>query len=474
MTRFAFSLFATVLFAAHVSAGSLAGTKPNIIFIITDDQGYGDLSCHGNPVLKTPHLDALHGRSVRFTDFQVSPTCAPTRCSLMTGRHEFKSGVSHTINERERMSLQAFTLAQLLKSAGYTTGIFGKWHLGDEAEYQPEKRGFDEVFIHGAGGIGQAYPGTSCADAPKNSYFGPWISHNGKFVKTTGYCTDVFFDQALTWLDTKRKEKAPFLCWISPNAPHTPLDVPKEYEAKYSGKVPEKAAKFFGMIANIDDNVGKLVAKLKEWNMLEDTLIVFMTDNGGTNGVQVFNAGMRASKGTPFQGGTHVPFFVSWPKQLKGGIDIDRLAAHIDVFPTFAELAGARVPEKVKLDGRSLVPLLENPESPWPDRHVFVHVGRWPKGKASESQYDKCAVRNSQYRLVCVDPKGQKWELHDIKKDPGEKVNLVAERPEVFRALKSAYDAWWRETMPLLVNENAVGPAEMPYHVRFRAQVGKK
>src|SRR5581483_4382455 len=247
-TRIAFLVAIVAFLAAPASvwAGKLAGTRPNIILILTDDQGYGDLSCHGNPVLKTPNIDKLYARSVRFTDFQVSPTCAPTRASIMTGRHEFRSGVTHTINERERLSLEAFTLAQLLKSAGYTTGIFGKWHLGDEAAYQPNRRGFDEVFIHGAGGIGQTYPG-SCGDAPNNSYFNPVIMHNGKFEKTKGYCTDVFFDQALRWIDAKRKDKTPFYVHISPNCPHAPLDVPPEYEKLYAGKVKPNEAKFFGM-----------------------------------------------------------------------------------------------------------------------------------------------------------------------------------------------------------------------------------
>ena len=183
-------LLASVLFAIS-SRGEIAGKRPNIIFILTDDQGFGDVSANGNPVLKTPNMDRLHDEGVRFTDFHVSPTCAPTRSALLTGRHEFKNGVTHTILERERMTLDAIALPQVLKTAGYTTGMFGKWHLGDEDEYQPEKRGFDEVFIHGGGGIGQHYPG-SCGDAPGNTYFSPLIIHNGKFEKTDGYCTDVF------------------------------------------------------------------------------------------------------------------------------------------------------------------------------------------------------------------------------------------------------------------------------------------
>ncbi|HEY6988887.1 MAG TPA: sulfatase-like hydrolase/transferase, partial [Bryobacteraceae bacterium] len=183
--------------------------RPNIVFVLTDDQGYGDLACHGNPIVKTPNLDRLHDQSVRFLDYHASPTCAPTRASIMTGRHEFKSGVTHTIYERERMSLKATTIAQVLHSAGYATGIFGKWHLGDAAPYQPGRRGFDEVFIHGCGGIGQDYGGT-CADAPGNTYFSPYILHNGIFEKTDGYCTDVFFRQALQWIDGRRKSDAPF------------------------------------------------------------------------------------------------------------------------------------------------------------------------------------------------------------------------------------------------------------------------
>src|SRR5271169_1354576 len=181
-------------------SASLKARRPNIIFVLTDDQGYGDLSCHGNPILKTPNLDRLHGEGVRFTDFHVSPTCSPTRSALMTGRHEFKNGVTHTILERERLNPDAETIAQVLKSAGYTTGIFGKWHLGDEPDHQPEKRGFDEVYIHGGGGIGQTYPG-SCGDAPGNTYFDPVILHNGVFEKTHGYCTDIFFGQAMHWMD---------------------------------------------------------------------------------------------------------------------------------------------------------------------------------------------------------------------------------------------------------------------------------
>jgi arylsulfatase len=466
-------LLLTCLISALLSSqAAVAGDKrPNIIVVLTDDQGYGDLSCHGNPVLKTPNIDRLHARSVRFTDYHVSPTCAPTRSALMTGRHEFKNGITHTIMERERLTLRAFTLAQLLKQVGYTTGIFGKWHLGDMPEYRPNRRGFDEVFIHGAGGIGQTYAGTSCGDAPGNRYFDPAILHNGTFEKTKGYCTDVFFDQALRWIDGQRKQSAPFLCWLATNAPHAPLDVPAEYEAKYAGKVPEKAAKFFGMIANIDDNVGKLMAKLAEWKLDENTIVIFMTDNGGTAGVNVYNAGMRGMKATPYLGGTHVPFFISWPGHFPHGVDVNRLAAHIDIFPTFAELTGAKIPDSVKVDGRSLLPLIRDKNAAWDDRTLITHVGRWDKGQAAKSKYALCSVRTAQYHLVNV-AKKEAWELFDVSKDYGEKTNLAAQHPEVVRDLKGRLDRWWDEVTPLLVNEDVVSPRYNAFHVLYWKQFG--
>ena len=449
-----------------------APSRPNIIFVLTDDQGYGDLSCHGNPILKTPNLDRLHDEGVRFTDFQVSPTCSPTRAALNTGRHEFRNGVTHTIHERERLALNATTIAQVLHGAGYTTGIFGKWHLGDEAEYQPNRRGFDEVFIHGAGGIGQTYAG-SCGDAPGNTYFNPAILHNGKFEKTQGYCTDVFFEQALKWIGSV-KGKRPFYAYITPNAPHTPLQVPKEYEQLYAGKVSTNVAKFFGMIANIDDNVGRLLAQLKEWGVERDTLVVFMNDNGGTAGIQVFNAGMRGGKNSPWLGGTRAASFWRWPGTFKPA-DVGALAANIDFFPTIAELAGAKLsgPVQAQVEGRSLVPLLKNPSAPWPDRVLFTHIGRWERGQAAQAKCRNCSVRNSRWHLVCVSKAGEKqWQLFDVKADPGEKNDVAAQHPEVVKELDAAYDQWWDSVQPQLVNENAVGPKVNPFKALYRKQFG--
>ncbi|MBS0266181.1 MAG: arylsulfatase [Planctomycetes bacterium] len=454
------------------AADELAGQRPNIILLITDDQGYGDLSCHGNPILKTPHLDRLYKDGVRFRDFHVSPTCAPTRSALMTGRHEFRNGVTHTVFERERLTLDATTLAQVLKTGGYRTGIFGKWHLGDEPDHWPSRRGFDEMFIHGAGGIGQSYPG-SCGDAPGNTYFDPAILHNGKFEKTQGYCTDVFFRQATEWIDSV-KGTTPFFCYIATNAPHDPLQVRDADLARYADKVTDpNVAKFFGMIANIDDNVGRLLDRLTDWNIDRDTLFLFMNDNGGTQGVRVFNAGMRGQKGSAWLGGTRAANFWRWPRRLKPG-NVDQLCAHIDILPTLAEIAGVPLdgPLRQQVEGRSLVPLLTNPNADWPERILFTHVGRWPKGTSpAEFKYRQCSVRSPRWHLVSDQQKNDKnWQLFDVVADPGETTNVAAANPDVVARLDAAYDAWWASVQPQLVNENVPLAPANPFKTLYEQQ----
>lgn len=451
--------------------------RPNIIFIITDDQGYGDVSRNGNPILKTPNLNRLHDEGVRFLDFHVSPTCAPTRSALMTGRHEFRNGVTHTINERERLTLKATTIAQVLQSAGYRTGIFGKWHLGDEPDYQPNRRGFEEVFIHGAGGIGQSYPG-SCGDAPGNRYENPLILHNGTFEKTNGYCTDVFFSQAIQWIDAVR-ERQPFFAYIATNAPHGPLDVRPEDEARYAGKVPNAdVAKFFGMIANIDDNVGRLLAKLEEWQIERDTILIFMNDNGGTVGTNVFNAGMRGQKGTPWLGGTRASSFWRWPGRLKPA-DVKTLAAHIDFFPTLAELVGVKLSDELQkqVEGRSLVPLLNDPNAEWRSRYLVTHVGRWPKGEAAQYKYANCSIRSPRWHLVWdgkkpADSGVSQAQLFDLEADPGERTNVAAKHNDVVAELGAVYDKWWDSVQPQLINEDVPIPAENAFKTLYRRQIG--
>jgi arylsulfatase A-like enzyme/acetyl esterase/lipase len=464
-------------------AAATKGKQPNIIYVMTDDQGYGDIAAHGNRVISTPNLDRLHKESVRLTEFHASPTCSPTRAALMTGRHEFRSGVTHTINERERLALSATTLPQLLKTAGYTSGIFGKWHLGDEDAYQPAKRGFDRVFIHGGGGIGQSFPG-SCGDAPGNSYFNPAIRSDGTFVKTKGYCSDVFFDAAINWIDTCRKEGRPFFCYVTPNAPHSPLDCPPGSDTPYRAKLEAAGvkdprqradvAKFYAMIENIDTNVGRLMRKLDEWGIANDTLVVFTTDNGTATGASVFNAGMRGTKGTAYRGGTRVPSFWRWPGTLPAGVDVPAVTAHIDVLPTLCEFGGVAIPPEVaaKVEGRSLVPLLRDRKTSRPDRPLFTHLGRWDRGKAAETEYRQCRIREGKWSLVNVKNSPTTWELYDVSADPGEQNELTKQHPDVVARLAGEYDRWWQSVQPDLVNEDVTGPAENPFKVAYERQFG--
>ncbi len=471
-------------FPCAVTAQGLEGRRPNIIFILTDDQGYGDLSVHGNPVLKTPNLDRMHAESVRFTNWNNSPTCAPTRSALLTGRHEFRNGVTHTILERERLRLDSVTLAQVLKSAGYATGIFGKWHLGDEAEHRPDKRGFDEVFIHGAGGIGQSYPG-SCGDAPGNSYFNPAILHNNVFEQTKGYCTDVFFTQATKWMESRRGGDKPFLCWIATNAPHGPYVAKPEDRALYDGKTPnEAAANYFGMIHNIDENVGRLLKKIDEWGLAENTLVIFMNDNGGTAGVPVFNAGMRGGKGSPWLGGIRAISFWRWKGTLQPA-DCGALTAHIDFFRTLSALGGAKLDDALlqqSAEARSLVPLLRQPTTKWDDRFLFTHVGRWPKETSPDAaKLRNASVRNTQYTLVSEAGRGPRaqaaatpgWQLFDVIADPGQTTDIASAHPDVVAKLSGAYDAWWTSLKGQYdINENAMGPRLNPFAELYWKQFG--
>ncbi len=477
MVRFLSFLFAALLVVPSFAAETLAGKRPNIILVMTDDQGMGDLSCLGNPVLKTPNLDRFYAISTRFTEFHVSPTCAPTRSSIFSGRHEFRNGVTHTIKERERMALSTTTFVKLLNKNGYETGIFGKWHLGDEDEYQPYNRGFSKTFIHGAGGIGQAYEG-SCADFPPNrtdKYFDCVILNDDTIVQTKGFCTDVFFAAALGWTKEQLDNKKPFFTYLTLNAPHGPMIAPEKYKQRFLELgYDESTAGRYGMIENIDDNFGLLMKKMDEWNAWDNTLVIFMTDNGQAgrsaklNGkrVSLFTAGFKTGKGSPYEGGTHVPAFWRWKGVLGEGVDINALTAHIDLYKTFCDLAGVKIPSDIqKIDGRSMLPLLENPKAAWEDRQLFVHQGRWAKGAdPNESKFKNCAVRTQRWRFV------NNKELYDIPNDPYEATNVADEHPDVVAQLRKAYDQWWVETVPLMVNEDVPYVPAQPQAVRYEKQ----
>ncbi len=468
--------------AALTAAEGLAGTRPNIVLVMTDDQGYAPVGRHGHPWLNTPNMDELYDTSTRFARFLVSPTCAPTRSAIMTGRHPLKNGVTHTILERERLTLDATTLPQVLKQSGYATGIFGKWHLGDEEDYQPHQRGFDEAFIHGAGGIGQAYD-CSCADAPGNKYFDPVIRHNGSFVKTEGFCTDLFFTAALGWIKQQSEQQEPFFAYVATNAPHSPFVAPPKNAQRFTELgFGEDQAGFYGMIENIDENVGRLMTKLEQWQLLDNTLVIFMSDNGMTGGgsgdpgkplghlsdgtpLEFYNADMKGLKGSAEEGGVRVPFFVRWDGHIQADQDVDRIASHIDIFPTLAVLAGAELPAG-QVEGRNLLPVIENPSAEWSDRFLFTHVGRWPTGSnPDEFQWKRFAVRNQQYRFV------DNSQLFDMQLDPSQTTNVIDEHPQLVAEMRAAYNRFWNDARPLMVNESAAMSTTRPFHVLYDQQM---
>lgn len=473
LTRLLACLWIVALAARATPAGHrtprpdrLAGSRPNIVFIMSDDQGYGEISAHGNPILRTPHLDRMHAQSLRFTSYHVSPTCAPTRSALLTGRHEFRNGVTHTIFERERLRPDAVTLAEVLRATGYTTGIFGKWHLGDEDAHLPERRGFDRVLIHGGGGIGQTFPG-SCGDAPDNRYHDPALWNGRAFEKTRGYCTDVFFDRAGDWMAECGARGRPFFAMVTPNAPHDPFIIPsEEWAAPYRDRgLSTNAIAYYSMIAHLDAAVGRLLARIDAQAWGRDTLVIFQTDNGhSVDGI--FNAGMRGVKGTPYEGGIRVPAFWRWPARLPIGVDCPALSAHVDVFPTLAALAGADLgPLRRQVEGRSLLPLLADPAAPWADRLLVTHFGRWEYGEAAAARHRLCAIRDARFKLV------NHRELYDLSADPGERNDLAGERPDVVARLRTAYDAWWEAVLPETEeNDRALGPYLNPFKQRYWEQ----
>ncbi|WP_018970190.1 arylsulfatase [Rubritalea marina] len=473
------ALAACALAAPLTTAAPLKGSKPNIIFILTDDQGMGDLACMGNPHLKTPHIDNLYAQSTRFTDYQVSPTCAPTRAAMMSGRHALEVGVSHTILLRERLSPEVVTFPQALQQAGYQTGLFGKWHLGDEPAYLPQNRGFHEVLMHGSGGIGQGQYG-DFLENEENEYFDNVLLHNDTVVQTKGFCTDLFFDAALSWIHEQEQTDAPYFAYISLNAPHGPYIAREEDKQRFLDMGwDDKSAARYGMIENIDDNVGTLMQKLEQWKALEDTIVIFMTDNGMSmapikvagqeNDITPFNAGMRGRKNSAWEGGTHVPAFWYWKGTLPAGKDIHALTAHIDLYKTFCDLAGTEVPEsKLAPAGRSLVPLLESADAEWPTRTLFTHRGRWndkwhPQPR-EDHKYSHASVRSDKWRLVMYEHKGKVHQhLTDISQDPGESINLASQFPEVVASLHEQYNTWWDSLDPYLVNDNIPLPDPIPH-----------
>ena len=427
----------TILIAA---ATAQAAKRPNVVLVITDDQGYGDLSCHGNPVLKTPHLDKLHSESVRLTDYHVAPTCSPSRAALITGHWTNRTGVWHTIMGRSMLRANEVTIGKILGDGGYHTGMFGKWHLGDNYPYRPEDRGFQEVLRHGGGGVGQT------PDFWDNAYFDGSYFHNGKAVPAKGFCTDVFFDYAKRFIDKVKDDDKPFFVYLCTNAPHGPMHSPEKFSAPYT-KQGVNLGNFFGMIANIDHNVGQMRAFLKKKGLAENTIFIFTTDNGTSSGANVHNNGMRGRKGSEYDGGHRVPFFMHWPKGgLNKGRDVNMITSYVDIVPTLIDYCDVPSPKGVKFDGVNIRPLIEGKESNWPDRILITDSQR----VRDPIKWRKSSVMTDQWRLV----NGK--ELYDINADPGQKKNIASANSKVVSRLTKFYDAWWEEIVPTFGEPTAI------------------
>ena len=417
---------------------ALRSDRPNVVLIMTDDQGYGDLSAHGNPSLKTPNLDALASQSIRFDDYHVSPYCIPTRASLMTGRYADRTGIHNVLDPHWFVRTDEVLLSNMFQNAGYATGMFGKWHLGDNYPYAPEHRGFDEVMRHCGGAVGVL------ADHWDNCYVDDTYYHNGEPAKVEGYCTDVFFNAATRFIDDSAEQGKPFFVYLVTNAPHGPAICPPSYSEPYAKGKAKGVSRFYGMIASIDENVGRIREHLKTKGLDKNTIFIFATDNGTSVGHRVYNAGMRGNKMSPYDGGHRVPFFLYWPD---GGFAEQRLirtlTAHVDVAPTLLDLCDIPQPERMTFDGKSLRPLLEKgDDAEWPDRILMTdaHYRGPPKKWATTT------VMSERWRLVGG------TELYDIDADPGQQTNVFAENPIVVEQLNAYYDALWDEIEPTLAD----------------------
>ncbi len=416
--------------------------RPNVILVITDDQGYGDLASHGNPWIKTPNMDNLWEVSVRLTDYHVSPTCAPTRAALMTGRYNNRTGVWHTVTGRTLLRENEQTMAEVFKDNGYSTGMFGKWHLGDNYPRRPIDLGFQKAVYHGGGAVGNTN------DYWDNDYFDDHYYDNGEYKQFEGYCTDVWFSEAKNFIEKNRNN--PFFCYIATNAPHGPLYVEDKYSNPYKGDTLIPSARFNGMITNIDENIGKLRTYLREKGLDRNTIFIFMTDNGTATGVKLdehrynsfpteygYNAGMRGKKASAYEGGHRVPCFIHWPAGgIKTGRDFDGLTAHIDILPSLVEMCMLTKEDGNTLDGLSL----------W---KYIIGETKWKKGKRNlfiDSQrveepekYRNSAVLQKDWRLVY----GK--ELYDMKTDPGQRIDVAKAYPKKVKEMQALYQEWFAD-----------------------------
>ncbi len=421
----------TLLLFPNLALAAVPSKRPNVLIVMTDDQGLGDFSLTGNPVLKTPNFDAFARESIRLTDFHVAPMCSPTRGQLLTGLAALRNGATSVTAGRTFLRPGLPTLPQVFASAGYQTGIFGKWHLGDSYPHRPIDKGFQESVYHLGWGQLQSTPEF---DWPliDGRYF-----HNGVQKRFKGHCTDVWFDSAMEWIKGCQRKNEPFLCYLPTNAPHSPYVELEEYVQPYRGKGP---AAFFGMIAHVDQRFGDLMKFLSAEELADDTIVIFMTDNGGTAGVSTFNAGLRAGKTTYYEGGHRVPCWVRWPNgKLGSPRDITPPTQNIDLLPTLCELCGVAPPTRPASDalytGVSLVPLLRGAAQPWPDRTLVVQYGQILK------KFDACVIWG-QWRLV------QGRGALRRRGRSGAETDIAARHPDVVSTLRGDYERWWQGLEP--------------------------
>ncbi len=438
-------------------------TQPNLVFVITDDQGYGDLGSTGNPVIRTPNLDALADESTRLTNLHVGPTCSPTRAGIMTGHYCNSTGVWHTIGGRSLLRSDEITMADIFQHNGYKTGMFGKWHLGDNYPFRPHDRGFDEALYHGGGGISQT------PDYWGNDYFDDTYFYNGSEQPFEGYCTDVWFQQAMAFIE--RNQNRPFFCYLPTNAPHGPFRVPHAYSETYRRKgIPTERANFYGMISNIDDNIARLRHHLRTLGLEQNTILIFMTDNGSAAGCDLdaqqfvtagYNAGMRGKKGSPYEGGHRVPLFLHWPKGgFTEGKELHQLTANIDILPTLIELCQLEV-KTTEFHGTSIAPLLKDENADWEERVIVTDSQR----VENPIKWKDSATMSQRWRLI------NGTELYDIQTDLGQRHDIAHKHPDVVAELREHYEDWWtlvsqrfHEDCPIIVGTQHEQVARLTTH----------
>ena len=431
--------------------------RPNVILIATDDQGYKDIRAHGHPYIDTPQLDRLFEESVRLTDFHVRPTCAPTRAALMSGRHPMRSGIWHTIMGRSLMRGDELTIAEVFQANGYRTGLFGKWHLGDNYPMRPQDQGFTTVVQHLGGGVTQG------PDYFGNDYFDDHYLRNGKVEQFDGFCTDVWFDEAMKFMQSSNE--SPFFCYLATNAPHQPWNVDPKLEQAYLDKgVAKTAASYYALITNIDENLGRLREFLNEKQLADNTILIFMTDNGPAGGWPLrgdmharplphFTANMRGAKGSLYEGGHRVPCFIHWPAgQLVGGRDVDVLAADIDILPTLISLADIQKPEGPPLDGIDIADAIRHGDKPAGDRIHIIQSQRLPM----PSKEAKTAVLQGPWRLVLNAVGPGSVELFNIEQDPRQSQNIAGDHSKIVAALSAAYDTWFADQSPMFTEYSRI------------------